>query len=94
MQPLMSFLFGRLTQDFVNFATAAAAADPQDQSVLDAQVVAAFKHSAALNASYLVYIGMLCKNHGSMYAHLFVRRDRHVRMHVHLHDHMGLHRRS
>ncbi|KAL1951601.1 hypothetical protein VTO73DRAFT_750 [Trametes versicolor] len=57
-QPLMSFLFGRLTQDFVNFATAAAAADPQDQSALDAQVVAAFKHSAALNASYLVYIGI------------------------------------
>ncbi|RPD54666.1 P-loop containing nucleoside triphosphate hydrolase protein [Lentinus tigrinus ALCF2SS1-7] len=63
-QPLMSLLFSRLTQDFVEFgtelqlagssnATEAAAA----QAALPA-AAAAFKHSAALNASYLVYIGI------------------------------------
>lgn len=58
----MSFLFGRLTQDFVNFASTLTAAgdqnDLQAQGAAAAQLTAAFKHSAALNATYLVYIGM------------------------------------
>ncbi|KAH9858203.1 P-loop containing nucleoside triphosphate hydrolase protein [Lenzites betulinus] len=57
-QPLMTFVFGRLTQNFVSFATTVSAsgdaADPQVQ----AELAAEFKHTAALNASYLVYIGI------------------------------------
>ncbi|EIW59664.1 multidrug resistance protein 1 [Trametes versicolor FP-101664 SS1] len=64
-QPLMSLLFGRLTQDFVTFGTTLKEA--QDPSNPDLQAsaaaslpgsAAAFKTSAALNASYLVYIGI------------------------------------
>ncbi|KAI0673480.1 multidrug resistance protein 1 [Trametes maxima] len=64
-QPLMSLLFGRLTQDFVNFgvtlAMARDASNPEAQAAAQAQLPsaqAAFKHAAALNASYLVYIGV------------------------------------
>ncbi|KAI0643098.1 P-loop containing nucleoside triphosphate hydrolase protein [Trametes meyenii] len=64
-QPLMSLLFGRLTQDFVNFGmTVARSQDSTDPSAASAakaaipEAAAAFKHSAALNASYLVYIGI------------------------------------
>ena len=55
----MSLLFGRLTQDFVSFGTVMLQAQQGDataQSQLPA-AAAAFKRSAALNASYLVYIG-------------------------------------
>ncbi|KAH9849517.1 P-loop containing nucleoside triphosphate hydrolase protein [Lenzites betulinus] len=63
-QPLMSLLFGRLTQDFVTFGVtlnhAQTPGDPlQAQSQADLPAAANnFKHSAALNASYLVYIGL------------------------------------
>ncbi|OSD02414.1 multidrug resistance protein 1 [Trametes coccinea BRFM310] len=64
-QPLMSLLFSRLTQDFVNFGTIlkriADPLSPQDAASAESELpgaVAAFKHSAALNASYLVYIGL------------------------------------
>ncbi|GJE98503.1 multidrug resistance-associated ABC transporter [Phanerochaete sordida] len=62
-QPLMSLLFGRLTQDFVNFGTVMASANAAgpagDQARADLPAAAAaFRHSAALNASYLVYIGV------------------------------------
>ncbi|KAI0830713.1 P-loop containing nucleoside triphosphate hydrolase protein [Trametes gibbosa] len=57
-QPLMTFVFGRLTQDFVNFATTALAGGGANDPQLQAQVAAAFKHTAAQNASYLVYIGI------------------------------------
>ncbi|KAI0652215.1 multidrug resistance protein 1 [Trametes meyenii] len=64
-QPLMSLLFGRLTQDFVNFgitlALARDASNPQAQATAQARLPSAamaFKHAAALNASYLVYIGV------------------------------------
>ncbi|KAI0073491.1 P-loop containing nucleoside triphosphate hydrolase protein [Panus rudis PR-1116 ss-1] len=59
-QPLMSLLFGNLTQDFVNFQIVEQSLDPNDpQSAakLD-QAAAAFRHTAALDASYLVYIGV------------------------------------
>ena len=72
----MSLLFSRLTQDFVEFgtilqettssnATLAAIA----RSELPA-AAAGFKHSAALNASYLVYIGMCSAVHPIEIAHL------------------------
>ncbi|KAI0375403.1 multidrug resistance protein 1 [Pilatotrama ljubarskyi] len=64
-QPLMALLFGRLTQDFVAFGTALQVSrdpsDPQAQAAAQAELpstAAAFKHSSALNASYLVYIGI------------------------------------
>ncbi|KAI0639804.1 P-loop containing nucleoside triphosphate hydrolase protein [Trametes polyzona] len=60
-QPLMTFLFGRLTQDFVNFATTSG---PISQAEAAARAAAAFKHAAALNASYLVYIGTLTAYYG------------------------------
>ena len=57
----MSLLFSRLTQDFVSFGTALLQAQNGDSDAAAALPVAAagFKHSAALNASYLVYIGTL-----------------------------------
>ena len=60
LQPLMSLLFSRLTQDFVTFGTTLIQAEKGDAEAAQSLPAAAanFKHSAALNASYLVYIGM------------------------------------
>ncbi|KAF9242529.1 ste6-like protein [Melanogaster broomeanus] len=67
-QPLMSLLFGNLTQDFVVFGSAQltyyqelqtgnATAITTAQQALDA-AAAEFRQSAAANASYLVYMGV------------------------------------
>ena len=55
----MTLLFGNLTQDFVNFGVALNKAKNGDPGAADQVPVAAaaFRHSAALNASYLSYIG-------------------------------------
>ncbi|KAG6907876.1 hypothetical protein DXG01_007040 [Tephrocybe rancida] len=58
--PLMSLLFGNLTQEFVNFGTVINYANTGNATAI-AQVPAAaahFRHTAALDASYLVYIGV------------------------------------
>jgi ATP-binding cassette subfamily B (MDR/TAP) protein 1 len=55
----MTLLFGNLTQDFVNFGTVLNKAKngvPGAEEQIPA-AAAAFRHSAALNASYLAYIG-------------------------------------
>ncbi|XP_006462775.1 hypothetical protein AGABI2DRAFT_207384 [Agaricus bisporus var. bisporus H97] len=54
-QPLMTLLFGKLTQDFINFEQVVQDPSRQDQipAALDS-----FRTSAALNASYLCYIGL------------------------------------
>ncbi|KAF8892354.1 multidrug resistance protein 1 [Gymnopilus junonius] len=64
-QPLMTLLFGNLTQDFVAFSqTLAAGSD-------DISTAAAnFRHASAKNATYLVYIGIgifVCT-----YAYMFI----------------------
>ncbi|TFK23400.1 multidrug resistance protein 1 [Coprinopsis marcescibilis] len=59
-QPLMTILFGNLTQDFVNFGRVLEAAGKGNLEAA-AEIPAAadsFRKSAALNASYLVYIGV------------------------------------
>ncbi|KAI0652270.1 multidrug resistance protein 1 [Trametes meyenii] len=63
-QPLMSLIFGRLAQDFVNFemtlAVSRDSSDPQAQAAAQVNLPsarAAFKHAASLNAAYLVCIG-------------------------------------
>ncbi|KAG1804628.1 P-loop containing nucleoside triphosphate hydrolase protein [Suillus subaureus] len=67
-QPLMTLIFGRLTQDFVTFGlaeneyyqslqSADANVVEQAQAALDA-AASGFRHSAGLDASYLVYIGI------------------------------------
>ncbi|KAF8833253.1 hypothetical protein BDN67DRAFT_1017770 [Paxillus ammoniavirescens] len=67
-QPLMSLLFGNLTQDFVSFAAAelnyaqetqsgGAAATASARQALDAAAVL-FRHNAAADALYLVCIGI------------------------------------
>ncbi|KAF9221679.1 P-loop containing nucleoside triphosphate hydrolase protein [Gyrodon lividus] len=67
-QPLMSLVFGNLTQDFVSFTSAElnyyqelqsgnATATAAAQQALDAAAVG-FRHNAAIDASYLVYIGV------------------------------------
>ncbi|KAG2346722.1 P-loop containing nucleoside triphosphate hydrolase protein [Suillus weaverae] len=67
-QPLMTLIFGNLTQDFVTFGLAEneyyqslqsgdANAAEQAQAALDA-AASWFRHSAGLDASYLVYIGI------------------------------------
>ncbi|KAF8158097.1 P-loop containing nucleoside triphosphate hydrolase protein [Crassisporium funariophilum] len=59
-QPLMSLLFGNLTQDFVNFGTAIANAQAGVPGAAESIPAAAanFRRSASLSASYLVYIGI------------------------------------
>lgn len=59
-QPLMSLLFGNLTQDFVNFSIALNGLDPNDPESttrLD-QSAKQFRRIAANDASYLTYIGV------------------------------------
>ncbi|KAG2001836.1 multidrug resistance protein 1 [Coprinopsis cinerea AmutBmut pab1-1] len=59
-QPLMSLLFGNLTQEFVIFGNVALEAQQGNQTAIAGLPAAAesFKRAAANNASYLVYIGM------------------------------------
>lgn len=56
----MSLIFGRLTQDFVNFQITRTSADAGDPDAIAALPAAAqnFRKSAGLDASYLVYIGI------------------------------------
>ncbi|KZT11907.1 P-loop containing nucleoside triphosphate hydrolase protein [Laetiporus sulphureus 93-53] len=59
-QPLMSLLFGNLTEAFVTFGTTAAEAKSGNSTATDELPAAAshFRHTAANDASYLVYIGV------------------------------------
>ncbi|KAJ2930895.1 hypothetical protein H1R20_g6196, partial [Candolleomyces eurysporus] len=59
-QPLMSLLFGNLTQEFVNFGTVVGKAQSGDAAAaaLIPEAAASFRRTAALDASYLVYIGI------------------------------------
>lgn len=59
-QPLMTLVFGNLTEDFVAFGIVLnnmAQGVPGAREQLPA-AAAGFRHSAALGASYLTYIGM------------------------------------
>ena len=54
----MSIIFGNLTESFVNFGAAIAnSANPRNDSSVDT-AAAHFRHTASLDASYLVYIGI------------------------------------
>ena len=98
----MSLLFSRLTQDFVEFGTilqltGSSNATEAAQARADLPVAAGnFKHSAALNASYLVYIGTYATSQLLFAVRLFLLRCRYryVPVHVHVHGRLGLHRRS
>ncbi|KAI0284634.1 P-loop containing nucleoside triphosphate hydrolase protein [Russula aff. rugulosa BPL654] len=59
-QPLMTLLFGDLTQDFVNFYNAIQNISPDDpqSSAKVNEAAAHFRHVAANDASYLTYIGL------------------------------------
>ncbi|KAL4246649.1 GTPase-activating protein [Abortiporus biennis] len=59
-QPLMSLLFGNLTQDFIAFETILLQAQAGDAAAAANIPIAAhnFRHTAANDASYLVYIGI------------------------------------
>ena len=59
IQPLMALLFGRLTQDFVNFqiVLGRAQAGDADASSKIPQAAANFRHGASMNALYLVVLG-------------------------------------
>jgi ATP-binding cassette subfamily B (MDR/TAP) protein 1 len=99
----MSLLFGNLTQDFVSFSLAEnsvtqalQSGDPtaiaQAQQILDTTAVG-FRHSAALDASYLTYIGERLVS--SLTSHInYVQRCRHVRVHLCVYVYLGLHRRG
>ncbi|KAI0287206.1 P-loop containing nucleoside triphosphate hydrolase protein [Russula brevipes] len=59
-QPLMSLIFGNLTQDFVDFSIAIRninSYDPQSSSLIE-EAARNFRHVAAEDASYLIYIGV------------------------------------
>ena len=88
----MSLLFGRLTQNFVNFAMSLGSAnDPQTQAEQLHIIAVAFKHAAALNASYLSYIGQsaCCK-----LSLISPAPDRcwHVCLHIRLYVDLGVYR--
>ena len=55
----MALLFGRLTQDFVNFEMVLGRAHAGDSSAADMipDAAVSFRHGAAQNASYLVLLG-------------------------------------
>ncbi|KAF9781642.1 P-loop containing nucleoside triphosphate hydrolase protein [Thelephora terrestris] len=59
-QPLMSLIFGKLTQDFVNFEIIRAQAEQGLADGISAlpEAQANFRKDASLDASYLVYIGV------------------------------------
>ncbi|KAF8268333.1 multidrug resistance protein 1 [Lactarius quietus] len=59
-QPLMSLLFGNLTQDFVSFSSAINNLDPNnpDTTTKVDQAAQKFRRIAAQDASYLTYIGV------------------------------------
>lgn len=56
----MSLLFGRLTQNFVEFGTTLSNAKKGDATAAAnlPAAAASFRRASSLNASYLVYIGM------------------------------------
>ncbi|PSR94662.1 hypothetical protein PHLCEN_2v4394 [Hermanssonia centrifuga] len=58
--PLMSLLFGNLVQAFVTFGTVLALAQMGDTNAQEELPIAAarFRHVSALDASYLVYMGL------------------------------------
>lgn len=97
----MSLLFGNLTQDFIEFqGVAAYAADPNNATAQALLPIAqaSFRHTAALDASYLVYIGpSLSPIAEAFSSHRFLfspYRYRDVHVHIYLHVYLGLHRRS
>ncbi|PPQ83491.1 hypothetical protein CVT25_006981 [Psilocybe cyanescens] len=59
-QPLMTLLFGRLTEDFVSFTQVVNQAQNNVPGASERlpEVAESFRRSAAKNASYLVYIGV------------------------------------
>ena len=61
MKPLLSLIFGNLTEQFVQFAqvvTSAADGNSEDQARVSV-LAAGFRATAAVDASYLAYIGEL-----------------------------------
>ena len=95
----MSLLFGRLVQAFVNFGTALQAVDPNDPASEATLAAAAsyFKHQAALDASYLVYIGKEPPSviHPATNRMPFADiRYRILRLYVRLYVYLGVHRRD
>ena len=63
-KPLMSLIFGKLIQDFINFEIVRAKAE---QGIADGiaalpEAAARFRMAAALGASYLTYIGISLLN--------------------------------
>ena len=98
-QPLMSLLFGNLTQQFVNFSIVNGRARAGDPAAI-AEVptaAAAFRASASESASKLVYIGTffitICPGVKS-HSRLCIYRTRDTRLHVHLHEYLGSHFRG
>ncbi|QRW06531.1 ABC transporter transmembrane region [Ceratobasidium sp. AG-Ba] len=77
-QPLMSLLFGRLTQSFVDFTTAIIKGNPAE--IQDARVF--FEKEAAKDALYLVFIGMHVSYYWMFFALTSPDRYRHVRLHI------------
>jgi ATP-binding cassette subfamily B (MDR/TAP) protein 1 len=57
-QPLMTLIFGRLTTSFTSYTAATRLANGDFNSPLLAQARQDVLHQSALNASYLVYIGI------------------------------------
>ena len=96
-QPLMSLLFGNLTQQFVNFSivnSRAKAGDPAAIAAVPAAAAAEFRASASESASKLVYIGAffstICPS-VKFHSRLCIHRSRNIHLHMGLHVYLGLH---
>jgi ATP-binding cassette subfamily B (MDR/TAP) protein 1 len=88
--PLMSLIFGNLTQQFVEFQTIlnqAGAGVPGSQEKIPS-TAANFRKVAAQDAVYLVCIGV--SHPTNSYFLLTTSRHWHVLVHVRLHVHLGM----
>jgi hypothetical protein len=92
----MSLIFGKLTQDFVNFEIVRAQAEQGNADGIAALPAAAaqFRKTSALDATYLVYIGISPSSINLRSSLNSLPRRRHVRCELRLHDHLVSHLRS
>ena len=92
----MSLIFGRFTQDFVDFQMALGLAHAGDQNAAARipQAAANFRHNAAQNAIFFVIIGASMNSLSFEHNIEHYNRIGHVHLYFCLHVHLGIYRRS
>jgi len=92
----MSLLFGNLTQDFVNFQMVINQASAGNATAVQEIPIVAerFRRTSAKDATYLVYMGQTLLLDFVVFHPDMSYRCWIVRLYLHLHVSMGIHRRS